>query len=78
MGAPLNCYTRAGGGEYLESWVVGEARWCCGEYLESWVVGEARWCGGVMAESTNSFRLFPTSISYVYKVFQHLDMLRMV
>ncbi len=38
-------------------------------YLESWGVGEAKWCCGVMVEATNSFRRHPTSISYVYKVF---------
>jgi hypothetical protein len=27
-----------------------------------------------MVEATNPHRLFPTSMSYVYKVFQHLDM----
>ncbi len=30
-----------------------------------------------MVEATNSFRRHPTSISYVYKVFEHLDMLWM-
>ncbi len=53
MGAPLHCYTGAGEGEFLESWVMGESQWCC----------------GVMVEATNSFRLHPISISYVYKVF---------
>ena len=43
--------------------------------MESWGVGEAEWCRGVMVEATNSFRRHPTSISYVYKVFYHLDML---
>jgi hypothetical protein len=53
MGAPLHCYNGASGGEFLESWGVGEAEWCC----------------GVMVEATNSFRRHPTPISYVYKVF---------
>jgi hypothetical protein len=53
MGAPLYCNTCVGGGELLESCGVGENKWCC----------------GVMVESTNSFRLHPTFISYVYKVF---------
>ncbi len=61
MGAPLHCYTCVREGEFLESWGVGESKWCCGD----------------MVESTNSFRLHPTSIPYVYKVFQHLDMLWM-
>ncbi len=61
MATPLHCYTDAGGGEVLESWGVGESKWCC----------------GVIVEATNSFRLHPTSISYVYKVFLHLDMLWM-
>ena len=30
-----------------------------------------------MVEAANSFRLYLTSISYVYKVFEHLDMLWM-
>jgi hypothetical protein len=38
-------------------------------YLENWGVGESEWYCGVMVEATNSFRLLPTSISYVYKVF---------
>jgi hypothetical protein len=53
MGAPLHCYTGAGEGGFLESWVVGESE---------------RYCG-VMVEATNSFRLHSTSISYVYKMF---------
>ncbi len=53
MGAPLHCYTCVGGGEFLECWGVGESEWYC----------------GFMVEATNSFRLHPTSISYVYKVF---------
>ncbi len=53
MGAPLQCYSGASGGEFLESWGVGEAKWCC----------------GVMVEAKNIFRLHPTSISYVYNVF---------
>ena len=28
-----------------------------------------------MVEATNPHRLFPTSMSYVYTVFQHLDIL---
>jgi hypothetical protein len=53
MGAPLHCYT-------CVSW---------GEFLENLGVGESIWSSGVMVESTNSFRLHPTSISYVYNVF---------
>jgi hypothetical protein len=49
MGAPLHCNTCVGGGELLESWGLGKSTQCC----------------GVMVESTNSFRLHPTSISYV-------------
>jgi hypothetical protein len=29
MGAPSHCYTGAGGGEFLESWGVGKAKWYC-------------------------------------------------
>ncbi len=46
MGTPLHCYTCVGGGEFLESWGVGESKWYC----------------GVMVKATNSFRLHPTSI----------------
>jgi hypothetical protein len=53
MGAPLPCYTCVSGGEFLENWGVGKAKWYC----------------SFMVEATNSFRLHPTSISYVYKVF---------
>jgi hypothetical protein len=61
MGAPLHCNTRAGGGEFLENWGMAEPKWYC----------------GAMVEAANSFRLHPTSILYVYKVFLHLDMLWM-
>ncbi len=61
MGAPLHCYTCVSGGELVESCGVGEAKWYC----------------GFMVEATNSIRLHPTSISYVLKVFKHLDMLWM-
>jgi hypothetical protein len=61
MYAPLHCYTCVGGGEFFESWGVGESKWYC----------------GFMVEATTSFRLYPISISYVYIVFQHLDMLQM-
>jgi hypothetical protein len=61
MGAPLHCYTCVGGGEFLESWGVGESKWSC----------------GVMVEATNSFRLHPRSISHVYKMFWQLDVLWM-
>ncbi len=47
--APLHCYTSASGGEFLDSWGVGEAECSC----------------GVMVEATNSFRLHPTSLSYI-------------
>jgi hypothetical protein len=52
VGAPFHCNTYVVGGEFLESWAVGESEWFC----------------GAMVEDTNSFRLHPTSISYVYKV----------
>jgi hypothetical protein len=61
MGAPLHCNTYVGGVDFLEGWGVGESEWCC----------------GAMVESTNSFRSHPATISYVYKVFWHLDMLWM-
>ncbi len=48
-----HCYTSSSGGEFLESWGVGEAEYCC----------------GAMVEAVNSFRRHPTSISNVYKVF---------
>ncbi len=53
MGAPLHTYSGAGGLEFLESWGVVDSEWHC----------------GVMVEATNSFRRYPTFISYVYKVF---------
>ncbi len=61
MGAPLHCYTL----------VIGD------EFWDNWGVGEAKLYYGFMVEATNSFRLHPTSISYAYKVFWHLDMLWM-
>ncbi len=56
MGAPLHCNTCVSGGKFLESWGMGERGWYC----------------GVMVESTNGFRLHPTSISYVYNCFSTL------
>jgi hypothetical protein len=53
IGAPIHCNTCVGGDEILESYGVGESKWCC----------------GFMVEATNSFRLHPTTISYVYKMF---------
>ncbi len=61
MGALLHCNTCVGGSDILQNWGVGVAEWCC----------------GVMVEASNSFRRLPTSISYVYKVVLHLDMLWM-
>ncbi len=52
MGAPLHGHTCVGGGEFLENWGMGEAKFYC----------------GFMVESTNSFRLHPAFISYVDKV----------
>ncbi len=40
-----------------------------GEFWDNWGVGKAKLYCGFMVEATNSFRLHPTSISYVYKVF---------
>ncbi len=39
-------------------WIFGKLGW-----------GWSKWYCGFMVETTNSFRLHPTSISYVYKVF---------
>jgi hypothetical protein len=40
-----------------------------GEFWDDWGVGKAKWYCGFMVEATKRFRLHPTSISYVYKVF---------
>jgi hypothetical protein len=53
MHTSLQCNTCVGGGKFLEIYGVGESKWYC----------------GFMVEATKSFRLHPTSISYVYKVF---------
>ncbi len=59
MGAPLHCYTCAGGGKILENWGKAEPKWCC----------------GVMVEAVNHHWLHPTSILDVYEVIEHLHML---
>ncbi len=59
MGAPLHCYTCAGGGQILKSWGKVEPKWCC----------------GVMIEAVNLCCLHPTSILDLYKVFEHHHML---
>ena len=46
MGAPLHCYTCAGGGKSLENWGKAEEKWHC----------------GVMVEAVNHCWLHPTSI----------------
>jgi hypothetical protein len=61
MGAPLHCYTCAGGGKSLENWGKAEEKWHC----------------GVMVEAVNHCWLHPTSILDLYKVFEHLHMLWM-
>ena len=66
MGIWVNPYTVAlvSGGIYFweRNWVMVEPELCCKVMVE---------------EATNHCRLHPTSISYVYKVFYHLDMLLM-
>ncbi len=59
MGAPLHCYTCAGGGQMLENWGKVKPKW---------------WCG-VMVEAVNHHWLHLTSILDVYKVIEHLHML---
>ena len=45
-------------------------------FQENW--GRAdEWCCNVMVEVPNPLGVHPTSVLYVYKVFQHLDMLWM-
>jgi len=44
---------------------------------ENWGMAELEWCCNIMVEAPNPRELHPISISYVYKVFQHLDMLWM-
>ncbi len=61
IGAPLQCYTCAGGGQRLENWGNVEPKWHC----------------GVMVEAVNHHWLHPTSILDGYKVFEHLQMLWM-
>jgi hypothetical protein len=38
---------------------------------------EPKWCCKIMLEAPKPLGVHPTSISYVYKVFYHLDMLWM-
>ena len=47
------------------------------DFKENWGGAEPKQCCNVMVEATNLHRLHPTSMSYVYTVFQHLDMLWM-
>jgi hypothetical protein len=57
MGPPLHCYACAGGGAFLEPLCRAGSERCC----------------KVMVEAPNPRRLHPTYISYVDKVFSHLD-----
>ncbi len=61
MGAPLHCFTCAGGGQILENWGKMEPKWHC----------------GVVVEAVSHRWLYPTSILYVYKVIEHLHMMCM-
>ena len=61
MGAPLHCYTVQVRVDFKGNWGGVEPKQCC----------------NVMVEATNLHRLHPTSMSYVYTVFRHLDMLWM-
>jgi hypothetical protein len=45
--------------------------------LENWGGAEPEWCCNVMVKAPNPLGVHPTSMSYVYKVFQHLDTLWM-
>jgi hypothetical protein len=45
--------------------------------FENWGGGEPEWCCNVMVKAPNPLGVHPTSMSYVYKVFQHLDTLWM-
>jgi hypothetical protein len=47
------------------------------DFKENWGGAEPKQCCNVVVEATNLHRLHPTSMSYVYTVFQHLDMLWM-
>jgi hypothetical protein len=47
------------------------------DFKENWGGAEPKQCCNVMVEATNLHRLHPTSMSYVYTVLQHLDMLWM-
>ncbi len=48
------------------------------DFWEIWgILTESEFCSKVMVGASNPRRLHPTSISYIYKVFQHPDMLWM-
>jgi hypothetical protein len=47
------------------------------DFKENWGGAEPKQCCNVVVEATNLHRLHPTSMSFVYTVFQHLDMLWM-
>ena len=44
------------------------------DFKENWGGAEPERCCNVMVEAPNPLGVHPTSMSYVYKVFQHLDM----
>jgi hypothetical protein len=47
------------------------------DFKENWGGAEPKQCCNDMFEAPNLHRLHPTPMSYVYTVFQHLDMLWM-
>ena len=47
------------------------------DFKENWGGAEPEWCCHVMVKAPNPLGVHPTSMSYVYTVFKHLDMLWM-
>ncbi len=44
-------------------------------FCSSWSLVESKWCHYVIVEADSHLKLLPTSISNIYKVFKHIDML---
>ncbi len=48
-----------------------------GQILVFWSLVESKWCHYVLVETDSQLKLLPASTSYIYTVFEHIDMLSM-
>ncbi len=59
--------------------VLGHFLWSRNDVITSWlrVTATSKWCHYVMVEADSHLKLLPVSTLYIYKEFEHIDMLSM-